>query len=124
MTIVAFRSAKGRVLSRSERRLLLMRRSLAGGRLVRRSPLLLLTRQFERAPQDPQGPVDVAGGIQVHADPARLRQDVVRLRLSRFHQLVANALRQRDVDQEIPVYVPDLAPAELVLETSEPVGRA
>src|SRR5262249_8130409 len=54
------------------------------------SPLLLLPSDFERAPQNLNRPVDVAGIIQVHAHPARLRQNVMGICLSRGHQLVPN----------------------------------
>src|SRR6266581_3863464 len=83
--------------------------------------LPLLSGDLEGEPQNSNRPVDVAGLIQVQAYPARLRQDVVWLGLTRCHKLVANALGQRDVHERIAVDVSDLATAEFELYASEPV---
>jgi hypothetical protein len=83
------------------------RSSTLDSRLLGRRPLA--ARQVERAPQQLDGALDIARRPQVQADPAGVRQNVVRLGQAGGHDLVAHTGWKRDIDQVVAMDMAKLA---------------
>src|SRR5687767_8394892 len=56
---------------------------------------------------------------QIKTHPARLRQNMVRLRSPRGYDLIAHLLREGNIHQLISMNMPDLSPADHILRTAE-----
>jgi hypothetical protein len=83
----------------------------------------MFARQCKRALQQANGPLHVGIRTQIHADPAGIRQDVMRFGVTGGYQGVAHRLRKRNIHQRIAVHVPNFAAAQAEFDASVAMRR-
>src|SRR5207247_11213233 len=76
-------------------------------------------RQMIGAAEQAEGAVNLGGFAERDADPAALRQNVMRLCQPCPYQFIADGLGKRNVDQVVTVNVPKLALSETIFRAAE-----
>ena len=83
----------------------------------------MFARQCKRALQQANGPFHVGLRAQKYADPAGIRQDVMRFGVAGGYLGIAHRLQQRNIDQRITVHVPNFAAAQAKFDAPVAVRR-